>query len=270
MKCEELKKAIPDLVMGHANPDAVERIEAHVAECAVCRQELEKMQIVWQDLVRLPEEEPSPALRSRFYTFLHEAKAEAREKARIRWSQKLESWIIGWWPRRPVVQFSFSLVLLAFGLIIGTQIQSGLHRNGEMASLRQEIRDMRQMVSVSLLNQPSPSERLKGVSFSSHVEEPTESLLSALLNTLNTDPNVNVRLAAVDALTLFSDQPGVREALVESLAQQASPLVQIAIIDLLVEIRERRALTALRKLIGDQDIDQTVRLHAQKSIEELI
>jgi hypothetical protein len=108
------------------------------------------------------------------------------------------------------------------------------------------------------------------VQYSTRVIQPSETLLEALLETLRSDPSVNVRLAAVEALYLFSDRPGVREALIGALSEEASPLMQIAIIDLLVAVREKRALDALRLLMKDQETDPTVKEHARERIEELI
>ena len=45
---------------------------------------------------------------------------------------------------------------------------------------------------------------------------------------------------------------------------------QISLIDLLVEIRERRSLEALRGLIKDQTVNGAVREHAEKRMKELI
>ena len=274
MKCEDIKKYLTDYVSGQLDSDTEKNINDHISSCENCAQELDRMRAAVEALDRLPEQEPSPALRSRFYAMLHEEKAEARAGAkvhdRIPIRERLEGALNLLWPRRPAVQFAFSAAFLVLGIVIGISIQSGMHRNGEMTALRQEILDMRQTVSMSLMNQSSPSERIKGVSFTAEVDQPNASLLTALMKTVNNDPNVNVRLAAVDALFLFVDEPGIREALVESLAKQTSPLVQIAIIDLLVQVKERRALAALRRLVGDVEVDRTVRMHAESRMKELI
>jgi HEAT repeat protein len=94
--------------------------------------------------------------------------------------------------------------------------------------------------------------------------------LAALVSTLNSDPSPNVRLAAVEALYLFRNQPGVKESLVESLAAQSSPLVQVALIDLLVEIREQRASEALKTLIKNEKLDPDVKKLAEQGIKQLI
>ena len=266
MKCERIQNSMAAYLASRLDPETRRMFESHLRQCEGCKLQLEQMRTVWLALGKLPEEKPSPALRSRFYAMLEAQKRgvqEAREK--VSWRERLEAWLGLWWPQRPAVQFALSAALLVVGLFIGSQIQGG----GQVGQLREEIQDMRQMFTLSLLNQSSSSERLRGVSWSTRVDRPDQSLLSALLNTLNADPNVNVRLAAVDALMLFSSRPSVRAALIESLSRQTSPLVQVAIIDLLVQIREKRSLDALRNLIQDEQVDPSVREYAQESIQEL-
>ena len=59
---------------------------------------------------------------------------------------------------------------------------------------------MRQMVALSLMQQQSAGERLRGVSWAYRVESSDTEVLSALLYTVNNDQSVNVRMAAVEAL----------------------------------------------------------------------
>ena len=129
---------------------------------------------------------------------------------------------------------------------------------------------MRQTVAISLLSQPAASQRLQGISYTAAVQNPNAKTLTALVNTLNTDPNPNVRLAAVEALYLFRNQPGVRDSLVNALAVQDSALVQIALIDLLVEIREQRASEALKALIQTEKLNPDVKKLAERGIKQLI
>lgn len=267
MKCKDIEERFSDYLSGGMTSGEKRDFKKHLAGCEGCRVQCEHMETAWKALGKLPEEEPSPAQRSRFYAMLETEKR--RELDKVSLSQRIERWVTSLWPRRPVVQFGFSLIFLVVGLFVGTRIQMNGHRNGEMAMLREEVSDMRQMVSMSLLNNPSSSERLRGVSFSSTVRRPSDTLLESLLNTLNSDPNVNVRLSAVDALFAFSSRPGVRDALIASLSTQTSPLVQISLIDLLVQMQEKRSLEALRRLIQDQGVDHTVKRYAEKRIDDL-
>ncbi len=97
---------------------------------------------------------------------------------------------------------------------------------------------MRQEMALSLLGRPSATERIQGVGYTAGIEQPNDATLAALFDAVDKDPNPNVRLAAVEALYLFRDRPGVRESLVKSLSVQTYPLVQVALIDFLVEVRE--------------------------------
>jgi hypothetical protein len=133
--------------------------------------------------------------------------------------------------------------------------------------MQNEIRETRHLVALSLLSQPSAIDRMEGVNMVSRVNGPNDELISALFLTLNSDMNVNVRLAAVDKLALFSDVPEVREQLVESLSTQMSPHVQIALIDVLIELREQSALEVLEQIADSGQILEPVKKRARKGIE---
>lgn len=129
---------------------------------------------------------------------------------------------------------------------------------------------MRATLAMSLLDNGSASERLRGVSLSSRMEQPDERLVGSLLQILDSDPSINVRLAVVDALYLFADHPTVRERLSGALAEQDSSLVQVALIDLLVSLRERQAAAALKSLIESERLAPEVRQRAQQGLERLL
>ena len=128
---------------------------------------------------------------------------------------------------------------------------------------------MRQMVALSLLQQQSAGERLRGVTYAYQAPPSDTEVLSALLTTMNQDSNVNVRLAAVDALHRFGASPVTREAVVQSIRKQNTPLVQIALIDLLVDLRDRDAAPELGQLTRDEKIDSAVREHAKWALGRL-
>lgn len=271
MKCEKIRELFPEYFMGHLDSSAKGKIDTHLSQCDSCKGEFEHIKAIWATLGTIPEEEPSSILRSRFYAMLevYQQGLHQAEKT-VSWRRMLADWMVTGWFRRPAFQFAIALICLLAGLLIGRSMKSSLHQAGEMVQLREELKQMRQMVMLSLLKQPSSSERLRGISLSTHINQPDETLTSALLNTLNSDPNINVRLAAVDALYLFSDSAKIRAELIQSLSKQVSPLVQIALIDLLVGINEKKSLKALRNLIKNQKINQTVKQRAEWGIEQLI
>jgi hypothetical protein len=110
-------------------------------------------------------------------------------------------------------------------------------RHRQAAEVRSELREIQ--FTLSLLQQQSATERLRGVSWTSQIDQPGNEVVSALLDTLLHDPNVNVRLAAVDALRRVSDRPDVRLGTRQAVTDRAaSPLLQVAVIDFMVETRD--------------------------------
>jgi HEAT repeat protein len=162
--------------------------------------------------------------------------------------------------------------VLVVGVVIGRQSIGGVPppaTESQLAELRQELRDMRQMVTLSLLQQQSASERLKGVTWTGQIDEPDNEVTNALLMALTTDPNVNVRLASIDALRRFGGRAAVRRGVLDALPRQVSPLVQIALIDFVVEVNGREATEALRRLSMDPMLDGAVRARAAMGLEQV-
>jgi anti-sigma-K factor RskA len=267
MKCTDFRELIPEYVAGELIPEMRRQFDAHRMECRDCRAELEQTEALWMSLGEMPEEEPGPGLRSRFYAMLED---EKRRVARGSRAERIDAWLRAWWPRRPVVQLAIVISFLVLGLGGGSALEMRRGRDGEVARLRDQVQQMHQMVSLSLLGQQSSSERLRGVNWSARVTEPSETLLASLTSTLNSDPSENVRLAAVDALALFRNQPGVVDALTRALSEEDSPIVQIALIDLLTVIHEQKALDALRSFIEMKDVLPPVKQHAQERITDFM
>ncbi len=271
MNCGKMEEKFADFLAGDLDERSLAGIKAHIVACPACRQELENLSAIWTKLGVLPQGKPGPDLRQRFYAMLEAYKEGLDEKSNLRSLGNLCSrWLEHPRPRRALFQLAFSLALLAAGMGAGYLLNgSRAAGRNEIAALQSEITDLRRAVAVSMLKQPSPSERLMGVSWSSRLESPDEKTLQALLGILNHDPNVSLRLAAIEALYLFCDHPWVKDGLIESLAGQTSPLVQMSLINLLVEIRERRAAEALEKLIQSQKLNPRVKERAELVLAKL-
>jgi HEAT repeats len=237
---------------------------AHIASCEACRSEMSRVGALWQSLDLLPLEEPGGKVRERFYEVLsayRQGLASAETHPVRRW------WIMPAW------EMAAAAALLAVGLGTGYAVRGNGQPPAEVSQLREEVAGMRQLVALSLMQQQSANERLKGVSWSYQVEPSDTEVLNALVTTVNHDPNVNVRLAAVDALRPFTGSPvthlTARNAVVQALPKETSPIVQVALIDFLAELNERNAAPELRRLVSDPDIDVGVRKRAEWALERM-
>jgi len=262
MTCEESRLLIAEELFGARS--ANEELEKHLASCEACRTEAEPVRKVWRQMASLPEPEPRPGMATRFYAAL-----DAYQQAQ---SEKASRGFWAWWPSKPVWQFAVSMGCLAVGLLCGTFFFPRITApasSGEIAQLRKEMSGMRQLVTLSLLQQQSASERLRGVTWSYRAESNDVEVLGALLQTIGSDTNVGVRLAAVDALRNFGNSPVARRGLRNGLARQESPLVQISIIDALTEMRDSEAIPAMQAVLQMPVLDANVRQRIKEALENL-
>lgn len=263
MTCEECRGQMPELWEGLLGDEPRAALEMHLASCVACRTEADRFGKLWQRLEHIPPEDPPPGLRARFYERL-DAYQHAYQDARNEpW------WKPAWTPRLAFgIGLGFSFATLIIGFLTGFLINER-RDNSQITQLHTEVTNMRQMIALSLLQQQNASDRLKGVNWAYRVEQPDTEVLAALLYTVNHDPNINVRLAAVDALRTFADSPIARRGLVQAIAKQDSPMVQIALIDQLTEVHDRAALPALEALAANASANGEVRQRAQWALRRL-
>jgi hypothetical protein len=303
MRCEDISaKSVDYLARALGDAERLE-LESHLDSCPACRAELDDLSQIWTTLGELPAmAHKSAAMRARFEALLtdrststsvpqmpatdgspdgrisdsavppgREAPSPTNSQAAPSAARSARNSIAVWVQRhatlRPALQACAALLLLLIGIQLGRQtVPSSSSQVGELS---QQVRELRQMVILSLMQQQSASERLKGVNWSNELDRPSNEVLAALIDALRHDPNVNVRMASIDALKRFADRETVRAATLEALSTQASPLVQMALIDFVVETRDRGAIDALRRLSRDRSVDPTVRARATWGIDHL-
>ena len=219
----------------------------------------------WAKLGEIPAmRADSEAMRARFRQMLVSEQPQQKKTSIGAWLQEHLS-------LKPMIQVCAALLLVLVGIQLGRETRPVVQTAAvpEVRELSQEVRDLRQMVTLSLMQQESAAERLKGVSWSNQLQSPGNEVVAALIDTLMHDANVNVRLASIDALKRFSERDVVRNATLQALDTQTSPLVQMALIDFMVETRDRQAINVLRRLSGDDKLDATVRARAKWGIGHL-
>jgi hypothetical protein len=254
MDCEAARAQLADRLTGELDADAQARLDEHLRTCAACAKEAASIEGTWALLAEIPAAPAdSAAMRSRLDAALH-----GRERTAPRW------WYM------PGLQAAAAVLLVAFGFLAGRETMRPKGEDPAISELRQELRDTRQLASLSLLQQGSASERLRGVSYTSSIEQPGNEVLNALLDTLLHDSNENVRLKTVEALKRFSDRPNVRRAATEALTgPAASPLVQIELINFLVEANDRDAVPSLQRVSQDTMLNEAVRKHAAWGLQHI-
>ena len=267
MMCGNAKEWMAAAWSGELDEAAEAQLKRHLAGCAECSAEMAELGALWQRLGDLPAPEPSMAQHVRWQAALESiARAEGASHGMghsTAWGSNAWKFSLNaLWPRRPVWQASIAASCLIAGLLIGAMWQHEKRDEVQMAALRSEVETTRELAALSLLRQQSATERLRGVDYSQRMPTLEPRVVSALIEAVNRDSNVNVRLAAIDALARAADQANVRQSLTASLTQQDSPMVQAALIDYLVDSRDAAAAPALREFSRRADLNEAVKQHA--------
>ncbi|NJB71429.1 hypothetical protein GGR42_001891 [Saonia flava] len=227
-------------------------------------QEFNDIHYAWSQIESMETPEPSEEMDSRFYEMLHAQKSKTSEGHK-NIGEKIMSVLSG--ILRP--QLAYGLILLCIGLGVGYFMKSnpGIETT---TVVNEETEEIRGELVLTLLEQPSANKRLQGVSEANKFKKANDKVIKALLETLNNDPNVNVRLAAIESLTNYLDNPIVREGLVQSIVKQESPIVQVTLADLMVALQEKKSVEPFKKLIRTKELDKSVKEKLETSIHSII
>ena len=274
MNCKEVQALMIDYLDQALPAATASGLAEHLAGCAECRHEADQLQELLATMKNNQQHQPSPTLRENFNIMLQsELNMESM-------SSLLQSPVRDEKPRGKVISFFSSaasraaaaVILVAGGIAIGMAVKTGPapDTQGQIKILQAEVQNMKiEMKEQSLLNgidDQSASERIKAVSYAEQMASPDQKVIDALFNSLNSDKNVNVRLAALYSLSRFADRHVVRDSLVSSLSIQSEPIIQVVLINLLAEKRERKAIGPIREIMTNKKTLKEVKDAAQKSL----
>lgn len=272
MECNHVNERLTDWLSHQLSDVDRADLESHLAQCPACQQAFDHNRQLWQLMGKLPVPNPSDAMYGNFYAMLDTFKAEVTAKSnqplREFW-QRFRQWLTP----QLAFQLTYSICLITFGVLAGYWYHS--HQNRTVAykqqieTLSEQVQEMRRMVMLSLLENPSATERLRAVSYTKDIQQVDEKVVEALLTTLDNDPNVNVRLVTLEALAEMGHAPKVREGLIHSLTRQDSPLVQVALADVMVKLQEKRSIKQLRTLLHQEGINDLVKTKIEQTIRDL-
>ena len=268
MRCEDIEKVIVDYLDKKLEPAIEAGVEQHVANCERCLDEMRETKKILETISLATTQQPDESLQLNFTFMLDSEKArQASQKSERRINKPNAKSI------RPLTAVAAGLALLLGGSIIGILLNSsiaGSRQADELSLLRSQVDELRKTAMISLLKETSSSSRIEAVNFSEDISEPDENIIAALTSTLNNDRNVNVRLTAAYALSKYGSLGQVRDSLVNSLSLQKDPIVQVTLINILVELKEKSALRKIKQIINDKNTINEVRSVAESGARQLL
>ena len=270
MNNESLDNKILDYVSGKMQGTALVAFETELKNNAALKNEVKETRAAYllfasMDSQDIPE--PEQSMDDNFYQML-DFKIKKRKRF---WVPSFKKMGLLMQPLKPVL---FGAAMLVTGIFIGNFYTSvhfkTITTNSENRLLTEKNTQMQGLAVVAMLQLPSVSKRLQAVSLVENSNTVDNIVVKALFNTLNNDSNINVRLAVLYTLSQFSNTAQVREGLVNAIIHQDSPMVQIAIADLMLKLQESRAIKPFKELLDSDALIKPARERITHTVNQLI
>ncbi|WCO01217.1 zf-HC2 domain-containing protein [Psychroserpens ponticola] len=263
MDCKNLEQHIVDYIDEQLSAEKSQQIANHIASCDNCKSIYEETKALFSAFKNVEEETPSDNLRTGFYKLLEEEKQLLDDRIVELPKQKKE------FPWKQAFQIAASIIFMFGGYFLGSHNSKQI-ANNEISALQQETVELREDMMLAMIENQSPSKRIQAVSFTEDFVKPDVKILEALIGRMQYDGNMNVRLAAAEALSEFPKSTIVKEAFIKALTAQKDPSLQIAIIQFLVKIQEKRAIAPMQQLLEHEDTPNFVKDQVNDGISQII
>jgi hypothetical protein len=262
MDCGKIKLLFDDFIHGGLTEQEENMVKTHLDTCQECKNDFLLYRRTLDDLAEIPYDTPGGLNEKQFLEFLEKEKIRINKQAKVLWTPVLKKVIS--------LGIAASIAMFVIGFIGGREITRNHTENEQIIALRKEIQETKNLMILNMLKQSSASKRIMAVNFTEELEIIQPEVTEALLLALDNDKSENVRLAALDALTRYAWDSGIRSRLVKSLEKQKDPVIKVNMINLMINLNEKSSVPILKKIIEDNEAYESVREQARKGLSVLL
>ncbi len=264
MDTQNITTQLIDYRTGNLTATQVNEVEKQLAVSKKWQSILAELDLLDDLMEQVPMVQPSTNSKQRFEKLLATEQHSTRI-VKLQQPKKAFAFSIN-----QLMQVAAAVALLIMGIGIGTQFKNNQSQQTEIAALKSEMLAQKKLLALSLLQQTSASDRIKGVNISLKETRMDDQILYALIDRMNLDKNINVQLKAIEGLVQFGEHNIVITALVKALTNQKSPEVQIAIMEALVTLKVKDAYPQFQKILRDKETIDAVKNSAASGLEILL
>jgi hypothetical protein len=218
----------------------------------------EAEQQLWDALATIDAAEPTANLRKGFYEKLEQA-------SRPTWLSNLRGALgfsgnTGW-----ITATACLLVGIGAGQMLGaSESETETER---LAALEQNVSMLNRTLILDRLENDSPGKRLQGVLDAAYLAGEDAEIANALLQRATEERVHSVRAAAIDVIGRQLGAPYVGKRIMDSILEAESPLVQLALIDLVLRNGTQEQIDQLLQLAQDDLLYPDLSRHVLTSLK---
>ena len=259
---DALSALVEILESNKAQPGEVTKL---ISDYPEHKDELNDLLHLWRSFDQVKVPKVRPEMDTAFYKMLssqqmHSTGEKSHSIALSESIHQVVTWMIQ--PKRLAIAAAFAL-----GIVFGKFVlvnESGM-TDGALLATQTQIDPMNVLV-----NNGTAIERLETIHQTKTLDNPDDKIMEALYKALILDPNVNVRLSAIEAMARFADHPQVTQYLINSIAYQNSPIVQLELAELMIALEERGSAEAWQELLDSDDLEVEVKLQLKEKLATIL
>lgn len=265
MEKNHISELLPDYLDNLLTESQKQEVESHLTVCNSCATELKEIETLLEVINNESTITLSESVRTNFFEELELEKQNSSKIVSLDTTpfQRKNNW------SNNLLKIAASVALLIGVYFFGKQQQVNTS-NIEIAQLTDESLAFKQTAMLSLMGNKSASKRIQGVNFIEEFKEPDEAIVSALVDRMLHDENTNVRRTAVEVLSEFTASENVKNSFIKALKIEKDPGIQIAIIQVLGKIQEKKAAASMQYLLEQEDTQPYVKDELESVLPNLI
>jgi hypothetical protein len=255
MKCEEIKINLPEYIDGKLDEKTSRAVRAHLETCNVCNELHSELSSFLSFTSSFAEVVPPSGMKEEFLEMM-EAEMPQKHKHIV----MVPAWL------KVAAVIAIALVTYSSGYYLGSEKGKVQQQQMEVA-----LNQSKQQVLLASLQDFTGPQKIEAVYSISQSGQSGDALIDALVATMNSDKNVNVRLAAINALTgMIAKNQRVKTELIRSLSLQDNPLLQISLIQVLTESGVKEARKEIESIARSEKTDENVKAFAKDMVKAII
>lgn len=266
MKKQDLKEKLFDLIHDNLSPEEREEVIGTLEKSGISAEEIDSIRTVSQLIEESSISEPSERMDKRFYTMLE----EEQRKALLGEQEIINKRPFSYSSLKPALMIAAGILLFLLGWFSSGWFGAVLKDDNQLANLSGEVRQLKETLVLSMMQQSSPVDRIRAVNMVTEFDKANNRIIESLIKVLNTDNNDNVRLLALEALIRYTSLPEVREGLVASISNQTSPMVQLRLAEIMLALDEKRAVPEFQKVLKNANLNYYVRGKMNEAVVTLL
>jgi len=260
MNCKQSEKWISEFYESQLSNQQAEQLKKHLNGCKDCSGLFDDYDMIINSLSSLPNVESPKEIKSSFLHELNRPKViDLKPTEPKRRSSKIQA-----------LQIAASFVLFFMIGFFAKDLMNDNRIENYISELKTENETLKNNMVLALLENQSPSMRIKAIDIYEKNDVRNDEIIKVLLDKMNNDSNDNVRMAAIKSISKFISFSEIKKEFIQQLKKEKNPNIQILIIEALSNIKEIEIINAMKYLKNRQDVEEYVKVEANRTLKSII